>query len=54
MDLTKFKSKLPSYSIIKITPVIETMLVNLADNLVSNLFCFFKFFDFHLKYLRFN
>ena len=34
VDLTTFKSKLPSDTTIKITPVIETMLVNIADNLV--------------------
>lgn len=37
IDLTTFKNKLPPDHSIKITPVIETMLVNLSDNLVRTL-----------------
>lgn len=34
VDLTTFKAKLPADHSIKITPVIEAMLVNISDNLV--------------------
>jgi len=35
VDLVTFKTKLPSDHGIKITPVIETILINLSDNLVT-------------------
>jgi len=35
VDLTTFKNKLQPYHTVKITPVIESMLINLSENLVS-------------------
>jgi len=38
VDLTTFKNKLPPDHSVKVTPVVENMLVNLSDNLVNPVF----------------
>lgn len=35
IDMTTFKSKLPNDAFIKITPMIENMIMNISDNLVN-------------------
>lgn len=49
VDLTTFKNKLPADHEVKITPVIETILVNLSDHLVSKLI---QILNLRFKFLK--